>query len=467
MDYKTPTELRQLVLNIRDGYEPVLLNDVMYIAVDWLTEMLDPRPSPTESVWIPLGVKERLQLANEKFQVLFKNSGEHSAWDFQLRQVVSKLYSWAVTPGMLIRTPGGLRRLQADGTLIDHDGTFAPNFVRPMLNDNSEDKEIVWNTLVEWVGSEEDAHSLLYHLATSLAPHYSAVKYVLLIGDGRNGKGTLLKMIHALYGRENISSVSRQDMAESKPGVISLNGKLLNLIYDGSSSYLGDSGVEKTLIAGEPVWIKKLYETEQTEVQTNALFVEALNQEPKTRDKGPALQKRLARFFFQNHYELDAAFEKKVLSEPMLGAFLSLLIDHYVVEEERSEKLKLTERSIELQMESVWHGNPVLQFIEHLAKGDVKFLDTLESGNMPVDTFIGSFQPWAQSQKMPERTDGDILMLVKNNFVVDWKAVKVNGKTENKKRLRQVKPETQSFIDHLRKEMTSGTTDPDEGLVGD
>ena len=353
MDYKTPTELRQLVLNIRDGYEPVLLNDVMYIAVDWLTEMLDPRPSPTESVWIPLGVKERLQLANEKFQVLFKNSGEHSAWDFQLRQVVSKLYSWAVTPGMLIRTPGGLRRLQADGTLIDHDGTFAPNFVRPMLNDNSEDKEIVWNTLVEWVGSEEDAHSLLYHLATSLAPHYSAVKYVLLIGDGRNGKGTLLKMIHALYGRENISSVSRQDMAESKPGVISLNGKLLNLIYDGSSSYLGDSGVEKTLIAGEPVWIKKLYETEQTEVQTNALFVEALNQEPKTRDKGPALQKRLARFFFQNHYELDAAFEKKMLSEPMLGAFLFLLIDHYVVEEERSEKLKLTERSIELQMKNV------------------------------------------------------------------------------------------------------------------
>ena len=86
---------------------------------------------------------------------------------------------------------------------------------------------------------------------------------------------------------------------------------------------------------------------------------------------------------------------------------------------------------------------------------------------MPVDTFIGSFQPWAESQKMPERTDGDILMLVKNNFVVDWKGVKVAGKVENKKRLRQVKPETQSFIDHLRKEMTSGTTDPDEGLVGD
>ena len=151
----------------------------------------------------------------------------------------------------------------------------------------------------------------------------------------------------------------------------------------------------------------------------------------------------------------------------MLGAFLSLLIDHYVVEEERSEKLKLTERSIELQMESVWHGNPVLQFIEHLAKNDIKSLDTLEKGNMPVDTFIGSFQPWAQSQKMPERTDGDILMLVKNNFVVGWKGVKVAGKVENKKRLRAVKPETQAFIDHLRKEMTSAAEDTSEELVGD
>lgn len=467
MDYKTPTELRQLVLNIRDGYEPVLLNDVMYIAVDWLTEILDPRPSPTESIWIPLGVKERLQLANEKFQVLFKNTGEHSAWDFQLRQVVPKLYNWAVTPGMLIRTPGGLRRLQADGTLIDHDGTFAPNFIRPMLNTDATAKAAVFDTIKEWVGSDEDAHSLLHHLATSLAPHYSAVKYVLLIGDGRNGKGTLLKMIHALFGHENISSVSRQDMSESKPAVISLNGKLLNIIFDGSSSYLGDSGVEKTLIAGEPVWIKKLYETEPVEVQTNALFIEALNQEPKTRDKGPALQKRLSRFFFENHYELDAAFEKKMLSEENLGAFLSLLIDHYVVEEERSVKLKLTERSMELQMESSWFGNPVLQFIEHLAKDDPKILDTLSKGNMPVDTFIGSFQPWAESQKMPERTDGDILMLVKNSFVVDWKGVKVNGKVENKKRLKQVKAETAAFIDHLRKEMTNGTEDPDGGLVGD
>ena len=68
---------------------------------------------------------------------------------------------------------------------------------------------------------------------------------------------------------------------------------------------------------------------------------------------------------------------------------------------------------------------------------------------------------------MPERSDGDVLMLVKNNFVVDWKGVKVNGKVENKKRLKQVKPETQAFIDHLRKEMTNGTADPNEELVGD
>ena len=465
MDYQTPTQLRQLVLNIRDGYEPIMLGETMYIAVDWQTEQLDPRPKPEDSIWMPLGFKDRLRLANEKYQVLFKNTGEHSAWDFQLRQVVPTIPE--VQDGLLVKTSEGLMRLTAQGNLEPQDGTFAPNYIRPMLNDDADTKKMVWDTLVEWVGGAEDAKSLLHHLATSLAPHYSAVKYVLLIGDGRNGKGTLLKMITALYGPENISSVSRQDMSESKPAVISLNGKLLNVIYDGSSAYLGDSGVEKTLVAGEPVWIKKLYENDPIEVRTNALFIEALNQEPKTRDKGPALQKRLSRFFFENHYELDAAFEKLMLSSPVLGAFLSLLIDHYVVEDDRAAKLKLTDRSMELQMESAWFGNPVLQYIEYLAKDDLKYLKVLEAGNMPVDTFIGGFGPWAESQKMPERTDGDILQLVKNNFIVDWKGVKVNGRVENKKRLKKVKPETQAFIDHLRKEMSNVTEDPDAGVVGD
>lgn len=465
MDHKTPAELRQLAINLVDSYDPLLVGDTMYIAVDWETESPDPKPAPTRSVWVPFGVKDRKEFANQKYRALFKNSGEHQSWDFQLMQLATRRRY--VKPGMLIKTDKGLFRLDEHGDLVDHDGEFAPNFIRPKLNTDPDAKRQVMETLIEWVGSKEDAESLLHHLATSLAPHYSAVKYVLLIGDGRNGKGTLLKMIHALFGAENVSSVSRQDMAESKPAVISLNGKLLNIIFDGSSAYLGDSGVEKTLIAGEPVWIKKLYESEPVEVQTNALFVEALNAEPKTRDKGPALQKRLARFFFENHYELDAGFEKMMLNELTLGAFLSLLIDHYVVEEERADKLRLTERSMELQMESSWFGNPILQYIEHLAKTDIKHLTTLEKGNMPVDVFIGGFGPWAENQKMPERSDGDVLMLVKNNFVVDWKGVKVNGKVENKKRLKQVKAETAAFIDHLRKEMTNGTADPNEELVGD
>src|SRR5690606_31537198 len=99
-----------------------------------------------------------------------------------------------------------------EGTLIVPDGTFVPNYVQPQLNESETHKQKVFDTIVEWLGSAEVAKSLLHHLATCLHPGYSAAKYVLLIGEGRNGKGVLLSMLETLFGRENISNITRQMM---------------------------------------------------------------------------------------------------------------------------------------------------------------------------------------------------------------------------------------------------------------
>src|SRR5690606_12859 len=140
-------------------------------------------------------------------------------------------------------------------------GDFCPNYVRPMLNENQANKDFVWQTIVTWLGGDEEAaHSLLHHLATSLAPGWSAVRYVILLGEGRNGKGLLLQMLTRLFGAENLSSVSRQEMAARRATIAALNGKLLNVIFDGEMAYIKDSAAEKTLIAGEPLDIELKYE---------------------------------------------------------------------------------------------------------------------------------------------------------------------------------------------------------------
>ena len=170
------------------------------------------------------------------------------------------------------------------------------------------------------------------------------------------------------------------------------------------------------------------------------------------------------RFNFPNVYQMDYTFHDRMTSEPMLGALLSLLIDRYVKKSEVAEKLKLTRESLDLQMEQVWMGNSVLQFIEHVTSTNPKFLDDLTAGQVMVDTFTASFKPWLESQGQHERSDGDMLGMLKTAFDIGWKTVRVNGRPTSQRRIKSVRPETLLALEQMK-----GVLDDDavEEAVGD
>lgn len=464
-DLKNKTQLADAAKTLAQSFELVQRGSTTFIPVDWKTYSPDPPPSLSERIWIPMSRDEKQQLANKKSQILFSSDTELRSFDFMLRQLAVQNAEKIST--ILVKTSGGLRSLRPDGTLVAHDGTFTPNYVQPMLNDDVADKAEVFNVIVDWLGGNVDeAHSLLHHLATTLAPSYSAVKYVLLLGEGRNGKSVLLTMLSELFGPENVSNVTRQMMADRNPACAELNDKLLNVVFDGEMSYIKDSSMEKTLIAGEPGVVRLLYESGTTKVQTTALFIEALNQEPKARDKSSALQKRLVRFQFPNVYPIDKAFARRMTSEQMLGAFLSLLIDHYVPEEEIAAKLAPTQGSIELQMEQVWLGSPVLQFLEHVGTSNPSALEDIKNGGYLVDTFLASFKPWAETQSLPERSDADLLTMIKGSFELGWKTIRVNKKPTSRRTLKRIRPETLAALAQFEGDH-SGTEHLGSELVGD
>jgi phage/plasmid-associated DNA primase len=464
-DLKNKQQLADAAMTLATSYDLVQREATTFIPVHWESGNPEPPPAPGERIWVPLSRDDKRRLANIKSKILFANDGELRSFEFMVRQLAS--HNSEDISRILVKTKEGMRQLDERGKLIEHDDSFTPNYVKPLLNEDLEDKQFVFNTITEWLGgSVREADSLLNHLATCLAPGYSAVKYILLLGEGRNGKSVLLSMLTGLFGKENVSSVSRQLMAERSPTCVELNDKLLNVIFDGEMTYIKDSSMEKTLIAGEAGTVRMLYENGMTTVQTNALFIEALNQEPKARDKSSALQKRLVRFQFPNVYQQDKEFFRLMTSEQMLGALLSLLIDHYVEEKDIALKLTPTEKSLELQMDQVWVTSPVLQYLDYLLTTDPSAIAKLEAGGYPVDSLLASFKPWAESQNMQDRSDGDFLLLLKSSFDIGWKTTRVNGKPKNQKVLKGLKPETQAALE-LMKGDSHGTEHPDEELVGD
>ena len=420
--------------------------NITYIPLDFETLKYDPPPDKDRTVWSPLTRDKLRRIAAHQFQALFGSDSDLASFDFMVAQNAEHVDE--DVDSLLIKTDKGLKLLTSEGKLVKPTGSFVPNTIYPQLVTDKAAKERVFKVIEEWVDGEDEAHSLLHHLATVLSPGWSAVKYVILLGEGRNGKSVLLKMLLALLGRENVSSVTRQHIAEHNPVVTDLNGKLLNIVFDGQSTYLKDSGPEKSLVAGESVPIRRLYESTPVLVQTNALFIEGLNKEPKSNDKSSALQKRLVRFGFPNVYALDLKFEAEMLSDESLGAFLALLIDHYVKRDELADKLKLTAKAIELQLDHMYHNSIALQFLKYEQENSL-----FGPGGVvgeKIDDLIREFHTWRLKENdLSTWSEPDIVTLFLPLLDFERKSMRVGGQPRKVRVVVKYKQEAQAFLDSL------------------
>lgn len=447
LELKTKGQLATDAFKLAAGQQLVRYNNVTYIPADYETRLFDVVPDPERAIWLPM-TRDRIQaMAAEQFDTLFGNDSELNNFAFMVAQSARQVTE--VVSSLLVKTEQGLRQLTDEGKLVPTSGEFHPNALVPMLNEKKKDKARVFAVISQWLDSDEEAESLLRHLATSLAPGWSAVKYVILLGEGRNGKGVLLDMLTGLFGVDNVSNVPRQELSQGTPMAIELNGKLLNLVYDGPAEYLKDSGREKSLIAGERVSIKDLYKSAPVQVQTNALFIEGLNHEPKTKDKSSALQKRLVRFQFPNIYALNHRFRRNMLAEDSLGALLSLMIDRYVREDDVAEALAPTAKAIELQLEQMYSNSYGLQFIKWLEEHDAIGATVLLGE--PIGELVKRFQSWRLKENdLGTWAEPDVVAMFLPLVNTERRSMRDSGKVKKIRIVTSFRTETTQFIDTLK-----------------
>jgi len=455
----TPQELADAAEAFALGQRVVEYGSRLYRPVHYRTGEMNP-PTADKTIWISVEPEDLKLLAKVYHRILFETDAQFRSFRYMVLQFARQHRQ--VPEHLLIRDGDGVKMLDSFGKLVPPTGEFIPNYLNVPYDPDSPMVDELWAIICEWTGGEEQAKSLLYHISTCLQPTWSASRYVLLIGEGKNGKSTLLKMIDKLIGSDNISGVSRQDMATKSTAIVDLNGKLLNIIFDGPKEFLKDNSTEKTLVVGERISVKLLYESFHTRVQTNALFIEGLQTEPHVADKSPALQKRLVRFYFPNVYEENLGFEEMMLQPEWLAALLALLIKHWVMKSEKAEKLRLTVESLDLQMEAVKQGSPVLRFLEDTSEKDPVFLRTIMDGQMLRDTFYRSFKPWLEENGYKNTEKGFLDQLMKEQFDMSNSMKIAPGKYTTRWHIKGVKTDALNVINHLL-----GTETDVEVLEGD
>jgi putative DNA primase/helicase len=130
----------------------------------------------------------------------------------------------------------------------------------------------------EWLG---------YHLLHD----YRYQRCVILVGDGDNGKSTLLNVQTAFLGQENTTSLSLYKLSTNRFAVAELDGKIANIAADIGPDELRHTGTIKMLTGGDWISVERK-NRDPFQIKNTAKLTFSCNQLPRTPDETLAFFKR-------------------------------------------------------------------------------------------------------------------------------------------------------------------------------
>jgi putative DNA primase/helicase len=92
-----------------------------------------------------------------------------------------------------------------------------------------------------------------------LIPDYSIQRAFLFVGDGANGKSTLLNLLKTFIGQDNVSNVPWHALELDRFAKSALEGKLVNMFADIPSQGLSFTGSFKMLTGGDSIGTEKKF----------------------------------------------------------------------------------------------------------------------------------------------------------------------------------------------------------------
>ncbi|GEL67236.1 DNA primase family protein [Marinilactibacillus psychrotolerans] len=196
-------------------------------------------------------------------------------------------------------------------------------------------------------------------------------KAFVLIGDGKNGKSSFLKMIRAFAGQSNTASLDLKELGQ-RFKTAELFGKLINLGDDIAGEFIKDNSEFKKLTTGEVVNVERKGK-DPFDFQNYSKMIFSANKMPRINDTSSGLTRRLMMIPFNATFspgdkDYDPFIQDKLISEESMEYILQLAIHglQRLLKNKNFSTSKKIEKEIQKYEET---NNPILEFI----KEDIKF----------------------------------------------------------------------------------------------
>ena len=193
-------------------------------------------------------------------------------------------------------------------------------------------------------------------------------KFLILVGEGANGKGVCLIILIGLLGEENVSAVPMELFGEGSV-MVETRGKLANVVTEISEPDRTSEGILKAMVAGEKINFNPKFKSSFSE-KTTCKLIFSTNILPHFKDKTEGIWRRLLMIPFDiiiPEAEQDKQLPEKLIVElpgifnMAIGGLKSLLQRGYFNEPSACKTAK-SQYQLEL--------NPAKRFLEEECQED-------------------------------------------------------------------------------------------------
>ena len=278
-----------------------------------------------------------------------------------------------------------------NGILTFGEGVFTLNHHSPehisfrqfnALYDPRAKDDLLQTTLFQWFNDDSSQIELFKQMVGYLMMnHVKYQKVFFFVGLPSTGKSTLLKLITAFCGEENVSAIQFEDMKQthSLAGIVN---KTANIFSDVKRGRVFASEVFKMLADGSPIQINPKYKQPYTYCYTGKLIF-GMNSFPDFSHDFEGIERRVIVFEFNRVFNLESeGFDPdlldKLTTDNALSALLNMALDGYksLIDNKGFMTTKASERGLR---RFVTENDSVAQWLEecemdeeHLLKEPIK-----------------------------------------------------------------------------------------------
>ncbi|KRF31948.1 phage/plasmid primase, P4 family [Paenibacillus sp. Soil787] len=346
--------------------------------------------------------------------------------DKRIRNVKQPVNGWD------IKLKNGVLRSGNFYELDSHE--FTPYYVDVEYNEDAEAVEAVDSYLQHLSQGDQGYVKLIlqmmaHGLITNPEVKRQIAKFFVLIGDGGNGKGTLLTIIRLLLGEENCSSNSIEEIADERY-FVGMQGKLFNLGDDIKDQPIDHEQMKrlKNVATCDYVATRMLFKQSKDAVLTTSMIFTS-NHALKSFEKGEAYQRRVVWLpMFSKPTKKDPKFISKLTTPEAKSYWMKLIVEAYQKLHHTGE-IEIPEVVANHNKEYHADNNNVLEYIEgHTTDYFV--------GLRPPEVY-DMYEIWANENGLTVHSKKMLKDTLEKVRGLEVGSVKVNGQVAKKYKLKQ------------------------------